>query len=502
MMLKKKLAAVLLAVAVFSTSFTGVPITKVTADDSTAPKGSLMIVGGMLRNDNKALHEKYISLAGGADKIKVAIIGAASSKPVTNSKRFRDDLSMYGVPTSSDAEFLAGSGSFYLPALALKNDSKTLDVDESTWAANGNDEAIAAKIKECNAVWFVGGDQTYITKILKNADGTNTKCLDAIWDIYKAGGVIGGTSAGAAIMSDTMNAGGSSLGALTKGTTSVYNSMSNQESGALYQEKGIGFFKNGIVDQHFDRKARLGRLIVAAYNDKSKTRYAFGIDENTGMIATENSNIIEPIGEGGVTIVDVKDAVKDKRYANGGYDKVRISYIETHDKFDISKGEFTVDPDKDFQTIGDEYYTDKFDMYTGIFSPNPSMMQYLGHGLVDNTTTSVTSFCYDERGNGVKLTFSEDALTKGYYQNYGDTYAAREERYIALNVLFKSEPITVSIKSNAFKYKVLKSDTIVKVAKKFGVSSSDLAKVNHIKISSKLKVGRTITIPSKTMKMN
>jgi cyanophycinase len=468
-----------------------------------AEEGSLLIVGGMLRNDNKAVYEKLIALGGGAEKIKIAIIGAATSKSVRNSKRFRDDLSAYGVAKTTDADLYAGVGHFYLVPIAVSDDSTTKDFNESTWATNGNSADVAAKVAECNAVWFVGGDQTLITETLLNKDGSDTLVLKAIRGIYDKGGLLAGSSAGAAIMSKVMLAGGSSFGAMLQGSTTVYEDMSDQEAGPVYTTSGLDFFKGGIVDQHFDRKARLGRLVVALYDNKSLYRYGFGVDENTAMAVTKKGTVIEPIGTGGVTIVDIKDAVKDTHYANGGYDKVRFSYIETHDQFNLTTGEFTIDADKDLQTIGDEYYSEKFDQNTGIFSPNPLMRQYLGHGLVDNSSvTALTSYAFDESGNGVKITFSEDALTKGYYQNYGDTYAAREDRYIATNVLLKTQPITVTIapapiKSVVSTYTIKAGDMLWKVAKAFQTTVAELMKLNDLKNPNMLTPGQLIKVPSK-----
>lgn len=493
-MLKKSLSFLLVSLLVFGS------LTFSFADQA---EGSLLIVGGMLRNDNRAVYEKLIELAGGTDTIKVAIVGAATSKSVRNSLRFRDDLALYGVPKNTNAEVYAGTGHFYLVPIAVTDDSSTKDFNEKDWASNGNNPDVAANIAECNAVWFVGGDQTYITEALLNPDGSDTLALKAIRGIYTKGGLIAGSSAGAAIMSQVMLAGGSSFGAMISGTTDVYEDMSDQEAGPVYLTQGLNFFKGGIVDQHFDRKARLGRLVVALYANKNMYRYGFGVDENTAMAVTQNGTWIEPVGSGGVTIVDVKDAVKDTRYANGGYDKVRISYIETRDAFNLTTGTFKIDPDKDLQTIGDEYYGEKFDQNTGIFSPNPLMRQYLGHGLVDNSAaTELVSYAFNEEGKGVRITFSEDELTKGYYQNYGDTYAAREDRYTSINVLLKTEPITVIIKdglstaTSHMNYTVKSGDLLWKIAQTFHTTVEKLQELNQLKNPNFITPGQVLKVPN------
>ncbi len=141
--------------------------------------------------------------------------------------------------------------------LAVKNDKRSKDVDESEWASNGNDLEVAKSVNGLTGIWFVGGDQTYITDVLLNDDQSATLVLENLWAAYYGGAVIGGTSAGAAIMSDVMIAGGDSLGALTNGYVTDYDdsSLDYQNQGGLIVEKGLGFFKYGIIDQHFDRKS-------------------------------------------------------------------------------------------------------------------------------------------------------------------------------------------------------------------------------------------------------
>ncbi|WJV28530.1 Type 1 glutamine amidotransferase-like domain-containing protein [Rossellomorea sp. AcN35-11] len=67
---------------------------------------------------------------------------------------------------------------------------------------------ITERIKKLTGIWFVGGDQLKITEALVKKNGKNTKALNEMWNIYRKGAVLGGTSAGAAIMSDVMITGG------------------------------------------------------------------------------------------------------------------------------------------------------------------------------------------------------------------------------------------------------------------------------------------------------
>ena len=207
-------------------------------------KGNLVIVGGALESSNKEVFDKYIELGGGAGKIKVAIIPAASSKPTKYSNDFKNDLvNRYRVKDEN----------VKIIPIAVIDDPTTKDVDESEWIENGNKEEIAATLKDCSAIWFIGGDQSRITKTLLNKDGSNTKSLDELWDIYTKGAVIGGTSAGTAIMSDPMLNGGDSQGALANGIVDMGVDTSKYEVEPAIVARGLGFFKYGIVDQHFNK---------------------------------------------------------------------------------------------------------------------------------------------------------------------------------------------------------------------------------------------------------
>ena len=74
----------------------------------------------------------------------------------------------------------------------------------------------------------------------------------------------------------------------------------------LLVTRGLGFFRAGIVDQHFSQfRGRLGRL--ARVTIDRKLRFGFGVDEDTAMIVSPGG-IIEVAGSGNVTIVDAREA--------------------------------------------------------------------------------------------------------------------------------------------------------------------------------------------------
>lgn len=130
-------------------------------------------------------------------------------------------------------------------------------------------------------MFFTGGNQARITSILKD-----TEIDAAIHKRYSEGIVVGGTSAGAAMMPDVM---------IVDGVSETNPRVEVVEMGP-----GMGFLPGVVIDQHFLQRGRLGRLISALAQQPAVL--GFGIDENTAVVVSDNQ--FEVIGEGAVTVVD------------------------------------------------------------------------------------------------------------------------------------------------------------------------------------------------------
>ncbi|MQR95811.1 cyanophycinase [Fictibacillus phosphorivorans] len=405
-------------------------------------KGNLVIAGGALGSSNKDVYNEFISLAGGKKKARIGIIPAASSS-LKSSQSFKKDLVTYGL----------NEHQIEIVPLANQDFSGTPE-DESKWRKNANSKRIANKIENYSAIWFVGGDQLRITDTLVKPNGHRTKALDAIWKMYREGGVLGGTSAGAAIMSDVMITGGDSLGALNKEFVMKNNLKSGEEYEPLHIEKGLGFFKYGIVDQHFDERARLGRLVMTALNEKTKNQFAYGVDEDTALIVNNKQQTVKIVGRSGVSVVDVSKAkVIDSDKAH--FQDVQISHLVSGDSLNVSTKEFFISDHKD-ETNGYEYYEFKPLDATGLFTSYGRMKEYLSYSLIDNSTTdAVKSYLYDSQGNGFQLQFRKTENTKGYW-GYKD---GQKDDYSFTNVAFDVEPKKVSFKENKDAFSEYKQST-------------------------------------------
>ncbi|WRP04730.1 cyanophycinase [Rossellomorea aquimaris] len=387
-------------------------------------KGSLVIVGGALGSSNEEVYSEFINLAG--ENGRIGIIPAASSS-LKSSHAFKEDLSSFGVPQEN------------IDILPLSNhDFKGTDEDESKWMNNKNNPDIAESILKYDAIWFVGGDQTDITQTLINEDGSQSLALENIWEIYRTGAVLGGTSAGAAIMSDVMIAGGGSYDTLSKGFTDTYDGMSQQEGGPGYLEKGLGFFPYGIVDQHFDKKARLGRLIATTAEHGDENEFSYGIDEDTAMIVDNEAKTIEVKGRGGVSVVDLSQS--DLSQSSHTYKNVHLSWITSGDQLNLNTKEYTISDHK-VSTKDYEYYEYKTVPHSGVLTPHPSLANYLSYSLLDNFgEDEVKSYSFSE-DEGFELTFKKEDQTEGFW-GYKD---GNKDDYSYLNVNMDIVPVKISI---------------------------------------------------------
>lgn len=139
------------------------------------------------------------------------------------------------------------------------------------------------RIKDCDAVMFSGGNQLRLSV----TDG-GTEFLSIMKRRYmEENFLIAGTSAGAMAMSKTMIYEGNAARAHLKGEVKMTT--------------GLGFIDSIIIDSHFEKRGRFGRLVQAVATNPSSI--GIGLGEDTGMLITEG-NKMEAIGSGLVVIID------------------------------------------------------------------------------------------------------------------------------------------------------------------------------------------------------
>jgi cyanophycinase len=148
-------------------------------------------------------------------------------------------------------------------------------------------EEYVDRIRNCDAVMFSGGNQLRLSA----TDG-GTEFLSILKKRYaeEENFLIAGTSAGAMAMSNTMIYEGNATRAHLKGEVKITT--------------GLGFLNSVIIDSHFEKRGRFGRLVQAVAANPSCI--GIGLGEDTGMLITEG-NKMEAIGSGLVVIIDGHD---------------------------------------------------------------------------------------------------------------------------------------------------------------------------------------------------
>jgi cyanophycinase len=141
---------------------------------------------------------------------------------------------------------------------------------------------VVKQLADAAVVFFTGGDQLRITSQLGD-----TPTYTSLHELYSHGATIAGTSAGAAVMSQTMLVGG-------RGDESL-------EISALRMAPGLGFLEQAVLDSHFAERGRFGRLLGAVAQNPANL--GLGLDEDTAIIV-ERGQTFRVIGSGGVYVFD------------------------------------------------------------------------------------------------------------------------------------------------------------------------------------------------------
>lgn len=260
--------------------------------------GRVVLLGGVIDRENTAIWKGILDAAALRERRDPAT-GATSLAS--------GSLPRVGVITAAGWDHdqawrgaMAGFERWGEPGIAT-------DLDITTQTAElANDAGRAARIDALGGVHFTGGDQSNIVRVFR-PNGKDTQCLAAFRRILEAGGVMSGSSAGASCMSDPMFRWGSSEGALKDGVT-------GKQRVGVGLGQGLGLLNWGLVDQHFLKKGRFGRLAVAL--DAAGLRHGFGIDENRGLVCDLFSGNARAIG-GPMGVVVIENPAGERRVADG-----------------------------------------------------------------------------------------------------------------------------------------------------------------------------------------
>jgi len=229
------------------------------------PKGYLFIIGGGERD--APLMKQYVKLASGFGTGKVVIFTMASGSPQEVGPDYVKEFQGNGVKDVVYYQLTREE--------AMKPDS--------------------AKILDgVGGVWFSGGDQALLTAAL-----LDTPIHKRMLELYQEGCVIGGTSAGAAVMSEIMITGDEKRTDNKEGTWEVI--WAND----VIRTRGFDFVTKAVIDQHFVTRRRHNRLIATIIENPKLV--GVGIDESTAVLVRPDGRY-EVLGENQVIVYDARRA--------------------------------------------------------------------------------------------------------------------------------------------------------------------------------------------------
>lgn len=250
-----------------------------------------MAIGGAEdKSGDCRILKEFVRLAGGADA-RVAVVTAATESPDETAAEYIEIFKKCGAKTAR-----------HVRAASRAEASKPENIEA---------------IEQATGAFFTGGDQLHITSLIGG-----TELHQTLMNRYQKDLLVGGTSAGAAVMGNSIIVAGAS--------------DSNPRAGAVEMSPGTDLLVGCIIDTHFSQRGRHGRLLTAIAHFPQEL--GFGIDEDTAMIVERNH--FRVFGAGAVTVIDALEMThtdvpfvrKGQSVALAG---VKIHVLSENYKFDF-----------------------------------------------------------------------------------------------------------------------------------------------------------------------
>lgn len=223
------------------------------------PKGTLIIIGGHERSGDQEILEEIARRVRRHHDKHLVLMTVASHEPEALAEDYTAIFKKFGI--------------------------SKVDVLDVRMREDAHREENIEMFKGSPVVFFTGGDQLRIASQIGDSP-----VYQALTELYEQGGTIVGTSAGAAVMPETM---------LVSGL-----SEDSSEMAAIGMSPGLGLLKNVVIDTHFAERGRINRILAAvAQNPRN---IGLGIDEDTAVIVKANKEFTV-LGKGAVYVVDGTD---------------------------------------------------------------------------------------------------------------------------------------------------------------------------------------------------
>ncbi|MHB1392933.1 MAG: cyanophycinase [Clostridia bacterium] len=245
-------------------------------------RGSLVIIGGAEdKRADKAILKEVIKLAGG-ESSSIALITTATKSPEEVGLEYKKLFGELGARSVVSIIITSRESANNIEGLKILDDA--------------------------TCIFFVGGDQLRISSILGG-----TEVHKKIKKLYEEGRIIAGTSAGASMMSEIMVVEGKDEEAPRKCT--------------LKMAPGMDLLAGVIIDQHFNQRGRIGRMLAAVAQNPNVL--GIGIDEDTAMIVNKDLEFVVE-GSGVVTVVDGRDISYTNISEQHPDDPLAITNVKIH----------------------------------------------------------------------------------------------------------------------------------------------------------------------------
>ncbi|MDB4950746.1 MAG: Cyanophycinase [Gemmatimonadetes bacterium] len=217
--------------------------------------GALVLIGGAC-DPTGAAFGAFVDRCGGRDGGKIVGLTTASGEPAEAARHWMDAFAQ------------AGAHNVEIPIVDTRE--------------RAQDARVAAMVRGADGIFLGGGDQVHLVSTL-----SGSRVDRAIRERYLEGGVVCGTSAGAAALTETILAGGE---------PDEYGQMQELHLGPGFGLLGF----RALIDTHFTQRRRLQRLFMVIA--QSPEMMGLGIDEDTGIVV--EGHVGQVVGKGSVTFVD------------------------------------------------------------------------------------------------------------------------------------------------------------------------------------------------------
>jgi len=275
--------------------------------------------------------------------------------------------------------------------------NKTIGTTTAANLQSNYDELISAK-----AIFIRGGDQWDYIRLWKG-----TKVDSAIQYVFNNGGVIAGTSAGAAVLGDVD---------FSAQNGSVYPDESLQNpfySRMKFENNFLKLVPNVLFDTHFIERGRHGRLIAMLYNQyfyAGRDLIGVGVDDRTAICISPDG-VGEVMGSGAVTIFYKDDLTGYSTFISGKYtiENLKSQLLTKGWKYDFSSKQIVfipasakdVDPNRVWQFPFTDFYLTGSNNISAqlnnnlanfLFSVNSNNVAVISHPGFGSSLSTITNY--------------------------------------------------------------------------------------------------------------